>query len=121
MIKMYVSKNEEGHILMGKPKSAVGPIDNDSLWVEDVVKIAFMQTQQGLAPIPCYFPNMIVKDIVKKDFLNKMDVLIKVSDYVVVDEEDIVSEMLEFYRIEMGKRSGIELVPSLPNGLKLVR
>ena len=123
MIKMYISKEEDGHLLMGKPKEVdvegIGKT-SEAGFLEDVVKIVFMNTQHGVAPVPCYYPNMLTKDIVKKDFLNKMDVWLPLNEYVVIDEENIVPEMIEFYRREMGKRTGIEIVNSIPQGIKVV-
>lgn len=129
---MFVSKEEDGQILMAKEKipainlmveQEVGyqSYNRTATTLTDVVKIAFMQTQQGIAPIPCYYPNMVIKDIVKKKFLNDMDVIINDSNYVVIDEDNIIPEMLELYRAEMGRRTGIEVVGSVPPNLKLVR
>jgi hypothetical protein len=123
MIKMFIAKNEEGHIMMGKQigQSATKP---RLLILEDVVKVAFMQTGQGIAPVPCYYPNMMAKDIVKKSFLNKVNVDIFEDDYLVIDVDDIVPEMVQLYQMEMKSRNGvpkIDVVGSVPPNLKLVR
>lgn len=118
MINMYISKEEDGHLLMGKRKDMI--VVGNEICLEDVVNIVFMNTHQGVAPVPCYYPNMLTKDIVKKDFLNKMDVYIDIKNYIEIEEENIVPEMIEFYRKEMGKRTGIEIVNSIPQGIKVV-
>ena len=122
MIKMYISKDEDGHILMAKPDDSITNYSN----LKDVVKIVFMQTGQGIAPIPCYYPNIMLKDIVKQDFINGLDVIINTNDYIVIDEEHLVNDIVALYRKEMGRRTGIELITTMPTppsggGLRLVR
>jgi predicted transcriptional regulator len=120
MVKMYIAKNEDGHILIAKPEDTMTNFVN----LKDVVKIVMIQTQNGMAPVPCYYPNLIMKDIVKKDILNKMDVMVDSKDYVVIDEENIIPDMLELYNREIAKREGvppIQIVGSVPPNLKLVR
>ena len=121
MIKMYISKSEDGHILMAKPDDNMF---KDIINLTDVVKIIFMQTPQGITPVPCYYPNMVTKDIIKKDVLNKIDVIIDIREYVTFAEEEIVNDMLELYKNEINKREGvppIQIVGHVPPNLKLVR
>jgi len=110
MIKMLVAK-QNGELILGK----VSKEDSDLIDLEDVVQINIIQTQQGISPLPGYYPSYILKDFIRQTVLNSLSHEFVKKDYIIFNEEDVKDEVITIYRKEMAQRSGIVLTTTMPN------
>jgi hypothetical protein len=119
-IVMCVSKKEDGNMFMGEfVQNIMGEKTNA---LKNVVKIAIVQHPQGqgFVPIVMYYPNMFVKEFINNKKLDELTIPIS-DEYLIFEEEDIIDGMIQIYKKEMARRTGIEIVQTMPNNVKPIR